>query len=224
MTGMPLGKGNEVVLMPPEDQPYLPSWQRLPDLTVSQPLHVELVLKRGVWAQGKVTDKVTGQPVPASIRYGAAPDNPHLGEVPGLRQVPTNGDGTTATETNDDGTYRIAVLPGRGILVISAPGPTYSDPAPEDRPDPVTYIPPIYGRGDASAEMDVAPNMKSFTCDFALEPGRTLKGRVLDPEGKPLAGSSVWARWDRIGLKPPRSSRSSASRARGPGRSGVCSR
>ena len=134
MTGMPLGKGNEVVLMPPEDQPYLPSWQRLPDLRVSEPLHVELVLKRGVWAQGKVTDKVTGQPVPASIRYGAAHDNPHLGEALGLRQVPTNGDSTTATECEDDGTYRIAVLPGTGILVTRAPGLKYPDPSPETGP------------------------------------------------------------------------------------------
>jgi RNA polymerase sigma factor (sigma-70 family) len=192
MTGMPLGKGNEVVIMPPTDQPYLPSWQRLPDLTVSQPLHVDLVLKRGVWAQGKVTDKLTGQPLSASIRYGAAPDNPHLGEAPGLRGVPTNGDGTTATDNQDDGTYRIAVLPGRGILAISVGEPNYPDPDPDERPDPIRYSPPIFGCGDASAEIDVAPNAKGFTHNFALEPGRMLKGTVLDPDGKPLAGAQVY--------------------------------
>ena len=192
MTGMPLGKGNEVVILPPQDQPYLPSWQRLAEVTVSRPLHAELVLKRGVWAQGKVTDKLTGRPVAASVRYGAAADNPHLSEAPGLRQVPTNGDGTTATETEADGTYRIAVLPGRGILVVRAGGLTYPDPDPTATPDPITFVPPIYGRGQAAAEIDVRPDTRSLTRDFALDPGRRLTGRVVDPVGKPLAGARVY--------------------------------
>ncbi|MGP0063333.1 MAG: hypothetical protein ACLQGP_06980 [Isosphaeraceae bacterium] len=205
LTGMPIGKGNEILLMPPADQPYLPSWQRLRELSASQPLHVELVLTRGVWAQGKITDKASGRPVPGSIRYGAAPDNPHLGEAPGLREVPTNGDGTTATESEDDGSYRIAVLPGRGILVISAYEDNYPNPTPDEGPDPVTYIPPIYGRGDASAEIDVPPEAASFRHDFAVEAGRTLAGIILDPDGKPLIGVQVYghggAFWPRTSEK-----------------------
>ena len=87
ITGMPLGTGNEVVILPPEGQPFLASWQRLPALGVSEPLRVDLKLKRGILAQGRLTDAVTGRPVKGEIRYGAAGDNPHLADAPGLRDI-----------------------------------------------------------------------------------------------------------------------------------------
>ena len=196
ITGMPLGAGNEIVILPPDGQPFLPSWQKLPELRVSGPLHVDFNLKRGILAQGKLTDSVTGRPVKGEIRYGAASDNPHIGEAPGLRGIPTNGDMTTATSTDDDGRYRIAVLPGRGLLLVVAADGDYreldSDKA--DMPDPITFVPPIYSGGHAFAEIDVAPNSPPLTRDFLLERCRQLPGIVLDPDGNPLSGGRVYGK------------------------------
>ena len=64
------------------------------ELTADGPLRVEFVLKRGVWVEGKVTDKVTGKPAWARIRYAAAKDNPHLAEAPGFGEVWENGEYT----------------------------------------------------------------------------------------------------------------------------------
>jgi hypothetical protein len=35
------------------------------------------------------------------------------------------------------------------------------------------------------------PEDEAITCDVVLDPGRTLKGTVLGPDGKPLPGASV---------------------------------
>ena len=85
--------------------------------------------------------------------------NPHLSEAAGLRQVPTNGDGTTATSTDDHGRYRIAVLPGRGLLLVVEGDGDYRDLDVNagEMPDPIRFVPPIYSGGKAFAEIDVAP-------------------------------------------------------------------
>jgi len=194
LTGMPLGNGNEVVVLPPEDQPYLPSWQKLAELTVAQPLHVDLMLTRGIWAQGRLADAVSGQPVVGAVRYGAASDNPHLSQAPGLEHIFTNGDGTTATSTDDHGRYRIAVLPGRGLLLVVEGDGDYRDLDVDagEMPDPIRVIPAIYSGGKAFAEIDVAPGSAPLTRDFMLVPCRKLAGTVLDPQGNPLAGARIY--------------------------------
>jgi len=194
MTGMPLGNGNEVVVLPAGDQPYLPSWQKLPELTIAQPLHLELMLTRGIWAKGRITDAVSGQPVVGAVRYGAASDNPHLSEAPGLRQVPTNGDGTTATSTDLRGRYRVAVLPGRGLLLVVEGDGDYRDLDVDagEMPNPIAFVPPIYSGAKAFAEIDVAPGSPPISRDFALDPCRKLAGTVLDPQGNPLAGARIY--------------------------------
>ncbi len=204
MTGMPLGTGNEVVILPPEGQPFLPSWQRLPALSVAEPLRVDLKLKRGILAQGRLTDAVSGRPVKGEVRYGAAGDNPHLALAPGLGDVPTNGDMTTATSTDDDGRYRIAVLPGRGLLLVVAADGDYRklDPDVAAMPDPLTLVPPIYNTGHAFAEIDVAPNSPPLTRDFSLERCRQLPGVVVGPDGKPLVGARVYGKSATIGFWP----------------------
>jgi hypothetical protein len=208
MTGMPLGKGNEVIVIPPEDQPYLPAQLKLDELTAAGPLRVEFRLKRGVWVEGKVTDKATGRPVPASIRYAAAKDNPHLAEAPGFGDLFLHGgDSPGVKETADDGTYRIAALPGRGVIEAQADNTIYPQP---DRPmggvpGLENYVPHIYG-GHAIAEIDVVPGRSAPRGDFALAPGRTVAGIVLDPEGKPVTGARVNGLWPIAGWSWPQAS------------------
>ena len=50
----------------------------------SEPLRVDFTLARGVWAEGRVTDRRTGKPVRAVIEYYADTRNPHLKDHPDL--------------------------------------------------------------------------------------------------------------------------------------------
>ncbi len=151
-----------------------------------------------------MTDKATGKPAWACIRYAAARTNPHLDEAPGFGEVWENGEYSSAGETSDAGTYRIAVLPGRGILLAEGHSAIYPgfDQLGGGTPKLNDYLPTLYG-GHAFAEIDVKPDRPAPRGDFALDPGRTVEAIVLDPEGKPLAGAMVNGRWTFQGWNGP---------------------
>jgi hypothetical protein len=47
------------------------------------------------------------------------------------------------------------------------------------------------GNFHSLVEIDPQAGEESITCDVMLDPGRSLKGKVLGPDGKPLAGARV---------------------------------
>ncbi len=62
MTGMPLGKGNEVMILSPDDQPCLPSQQKLAELTAAGPLHVDFAPQAGRLGRGQGDRRSDGPP------------------------------------------------------------------------------------------------------------------------------------------------------------------
>jgi hypothetical protein len=192
LEGMPIGAGNEVVLMPPEDEPYLASHRKLRYEPGRSPIAEDFVLKRGVWARGKVTRKSDGKPVRVLLRYVAAADNPVVNEAPGFRDLFFNGDYSYARDTQSDGSYRIAVLPGRGLLALELWEPEYyaiEDPG-KQKPDLHRFVPFLYTYDRFSVEID-ARGDSDLTHDFALNLARSrkVKGQILDPTGAPLVGA-----------------------------------
>src|SRR5439155_17828419 len=77
------------------DQAYLNTSLRVGDAAGLGPLTADVVLVRGVWLQGRVSDAATGRPIPrARVRYGAAKANPNL--------APFAFDGNPAFRDNRD--------------------------------------------------------------------------------------------------------------------------
>jgi len=194
LTGMPLGVGNEVVLTPPDDQPYLNSQYKLPDSGGLKPIPIDLTLKRGIWLQGKISDKSTGKPVDASLRYSAAVNNSHIDEVPGFRDLFYNGNDRGRYFTKEDGTYRIPVLPGAGLITVGEMGgeTAYAiDESAGPKPNEASYRPYPYDLGVSWAEVNVGESPASRTRDFVLRPAesRTVSGEIFDEQGKPLTGA-----------------------------------
>jgi len=201
LTGMPLGAGNEVAVIPAEDQPYLLSQFKLPDSGGLKPVHIDLGLKRGIWLRGRITDRATGKPVEASVRYSAAISNPQIDQVSGIGDVQYNGNDVGSSSTREDGTFQIAVLPGPGLLTVRAqPGEVNytADESAAAKPLEAAFRPYPYGLGDAWAELDVGDSPASRTHDFALSPvvNRTVTGLIFDPEGKPLTGARYYGLYD----------------------------
>ena len=77
LVGMPKGEGNQIKAVPGSDQPYLISYKDVPDSPGLDPVTADFELKRGIWIEGKLTDKVTGKPVVGNVSYHAQPDNPN---------------------------------------------------------------------------------------------------------------------------------------------------
>ena len=65
LVGMPKGVGNWITAVPDNDQPYLISRQEVADSPGLDAITADLELKHGIWIEGKVTDKVTGEPLRA---------------------------------------------------------------------------------------------------------------------------------------------------------------
>ncbi len=121
LRGMPSEAGGDVGVFP-QNQPFFGTLAKLPDRPGDEPIRLDLNLRRGLVAEGKVTDKVTGKPVLAVVRYDPAADNPHIAALPGYRELAAEGSSPTWRETLKDGSFRIPVLPGRGVLIVAHAG------------------------------------------------------------------------------------------------------
>src|SRR5207248_1828277 len=124
-----------------------------------------------VWIRGRVTDRETGRPVPALVRYVAFVGNPHLEESPGFRH---NDD--LEVRTGEDGSFALLALPGRGLLAAKA-----ADREVEGR----------YVRADCGEARGVAVG---FTGDelmpvtLRVRACAAVPGRLVDDDGLPRAG------------------------------------
>jgi hypothetical protein len=193
IVGLPKGQGNQISARP-DDLPYLPAMANVPDTPGLEPVTVDFALQRGIWVTGRVTDKATGKTVASGIEYFALSDNPHLD---GVKLDDTNWHGT-----KDDGTFRTVALPGPGIITVRSTYDRYRMGIGADRIkghraeggfELIRTRPYLLHPGNyhVLVPIDPAPGAESITCDVVLDPGRTLKGIVIGPDGQPLAGARV---------------------------------
>jgi hypothetical protein len=191
LLGMPGGVGNAITAQPGPDLPYLGAEADVPGGGGPGPAVVDFRLKRGVLIRGRVSDEATGKPVRAVVEYAVFLDNPRSRDARDLhtREVPTR----------DDGTFEVVGLPGRGLLAIRAdqdryPEGQYADTIPGFQQKRFSdtarrsFDIELY---HAFAVVEPAEGARDAVCDVALDPGRTLGGRVLGPDGRPLAGANV---------------------------------
>jgi RNA polymerase sigma factor (sigma-70 family) len=193
LMGMPKGEGNIIRAGPPDNEPYLMAVRRIADTPGFEPITADFTLKRGVWIAGRVLDKVTGAPLHAQVQYAVFEDNPNRKQVPGLsveEYLATNA---------QDGKFRTVGLPGRGLIAARAWNDRYLFGVGADKIKGLesdrhfrTYPYLVYAQGfHQLIELNPKADDKLVTCDLLLDPGRTLKGKVLGPDGEPLAGAKV---------------------------------
>jgi RNA polymerase sigma factor (sigma-70 family) len=185
-----------IQFIPPRGQPYFSGGGSLPVPELAKPAKLDIRLRRGIWIKGRVTDKATGQPVQAVVEYFAFADNPNLRGIKSFSS-------SRVVSSKKDGSFALVVLRGRGIVAVKT-----------DEMRRGTYL---YGHGadaisclrDArgyfvtrpyicvpwhfNTLVGIEPDAKaeSVTCDVQLDPGKTVKGTILDLDGKPLSGASI---------------------------------
>jgi RNA polymerase sigma factor (sigma-70 family) len=198
LVGLTREAGHLLEVLPAPGQPYLPAARKSPAGTDLDPLTMDFTLKRGVLIRGRVTDKVTGRPVAALVQYRAFFDNPHLKEAPGFRR----SDGIEA-RTAADGSFTLIGLPGQGLLAVKAAdrkegryvmavgasdikGPRF------DR-DHFNTEPSACNPAEFNTLVAINParDAGSIVRDLALDPGKTVTGTLVGPDGKPVSGSRV---------------------------------
>jgi hypothetical protein len=140
-----------------------------------------------VWVTGRVFDRDTRQPVLAYIEYSVFEDNPHRKDWPGFRPD------ATLTNRLDNGCFRLVAFPGRGVVGVKVDR--------WSRPDLDRYVLGTNGQGPAALPTKPFPvhtgefnthviinphaDDRELSVDIALDPGRTVVGRIIGPDGKP---------------------------------------
>jgi len=207
LEGLPKGDGNEIgaraddwAVLPGNESsnqvPYVAAVKRVPNPLGLEPITIDFALKRGVWVKGRVTEKNSGKPLQARVEYFCFTDNPNRKEIAFV------GSGHNNRFSREDGLFRIPVLPGHGLIAVRAYQDHYvmgvgadkiKGPRDRDQSDVFITAPHICFAGNFHTLVEIDPKAgeESITCDLILDPGRSLKGTVLGPDGNPLAGARI---------------------------------
>ena len=126
LEGFPIGDNNRLVAVTQSDIAYVPVAASVNTDVEASPL-LELKMRQGLWVEGTVTEKNSGQPVLATVCAFIPTTNPHLANFPLLTKfsIPS----TMFFRTDGQGRYRIPTIPGRNVICARLIGrPSISDP------------------------------------------------------------------------------------------------
>jgi beta-lactamase regulating signal transducer with metallopeptidase domain/protocatechuate 3,4-dioxygenase beta subunit len=203
LTGLPRRTRTNILAIPPDDQPYMLSQLKVKDDPGTKETTLDFAMKRGLWIEGQVTDKATGEPVKrAAVFYYVFSDNPHAKDAPGL-------DGAyrgwiDSYYISPEGSFRRVGLPGRGLIAVRVSGSDeYRFGMGADKieggramQDSVLFRTAPYtcnsGSFNALTEVNPKEDQDRYECNVSLDSGSTVTGEVLDPDGQPLIGALVW--------------------------------
>jgi protocatechuate 3,4-dioxygenase beta subunit len=211
LAGFPKGPRNKLLIVPNDEQPYFMQEFAVPDPPGLEAIPVEVGLHKGIWIEGKVTDKETGKPVEvARLHYLPFLENTFAQATPEFHKNGTT-DGVGYQQrylTKADGTYRLVGLPGRAIVGADV----FSD-RPYRRGAGAesikgmdknghfpTWMNPIWpGRYFPTSMKEINPPEGAETVHLDLEvgPGAKVRLRVVDPQGKPVDGVKAAGRRER---------------------------
>jgi hypothetical protein len=202
LVGLPKGDDNQL-LATTDDLPYLPLSEKVENTPGLGPVTVDFDLKRGIWVKGRVSEKTTAKPLVGGVGYYCFRENPHHKDIPSALL----GYGR---RTREDGSYQFPVVPGRGLIAvqvshndrylrgvgtekIKGPREKMGD---DEGFDTYPFMCQTWNMS-AVVEINPKPGDESITCDLIAVPARSMKGTVLGPDGKPLAGARQY-RWDTL--------------------------
>jgi hypothetical protein len=146
---------------------------------------VEVKLPRGVLVRGKVTEAGSGRPVAgAGVQYVPRDDNPNLRPniLTGWQNVVASG---------SDGSFQIAVPAGEGHLLVSGPGLDFIHEVVGSRVLADGKPGGYRVNADGVVKLDLAANAGPKEVSVSLRRGVTVRGRLLDPEGKPVTRAEM---------------------------------
>jgi RNA polymerase sigma factor (sigma-70 family) len=194
LDGLPRGNHTLTIEPPP---PYLRTqYEARADQPGTEAFHCSIELQPNCLVKGRVVDRASGKPVKGWVEYRPFADNPELKRNPLLAQdrwPPV----TINAQLDADGRFTLPALPGRGLLFARIQG-TYrrATIAEADRRAGIidktdhelfdTRPRATWPQEYHAYRLIDATSEKTTTCDFTVDPGRSLPLVVKDPHGKSL--------------------------------------
>jgi len=197
LVGLSREAGHRLLAVPLDGQPYLRAELTSGAATGLDPVTLDFTLKRGVLIRGRVTNKETGRPVAALVTYFALDDNRYLREAPGYRNSHS-----IEVRTGEDGSFTVLGLPGRGLVAAKAAdnereGPYLIGVGAEkiegSQDDNFVTHPTICDTRHYHTLLEVNPakDAESIVRDVVLDPGKTVTGTIVGPDGQPVRGVRI---------------------------------
>lgn len=195
LTGLAVDKEQSLTVSAPDDQAYVDILREVDVRLDDEPLTVDFDVPRGVWAEGRVVDKRSGKPARARLSYFAFLTNEAYGSLVNSNLARGNLD----IYTKEDGTFRVVVLPGRGIFAARGAHDRYLFGTGADQidgPKDNTFFrtaPYLCSAGNFHTLVEVNPAKDDGQVDVTVEldTGETATGLILDPDGNALPGTEI---------------------------------
>jgi len=190
-------RGGNIVEVVTEGQPYIKVDKPIADRPGLEPIDVDVTLKRGVWVEGKVTNRANGRPVKAVVQYYPFRDNPHLKECPDASFLDNNVSDEAEFPTDIDGKFRVVALPGGGILTVRTSEPGYLTAQPLSPKDAGIVLHAANFEFQMTQYQALVPinpgdGEKTLIPDIVVTPGRTQHVQIIGPDGRPVVGTRVF--------------------------------
>ena len=183
----------------------------LPRPPRDQSIRLEIGLHRGIWIEGKITERASGRPVEGClVHYEAFIGNRSAGRLPEFFDLDEVGDfyeqlhKPRELRTKADGTYRLVGLPGGGIVGVYYSNEPYLQEGYGglDKQRHFRIVPGSPGNSPVELlggsmfptpveEINPPENAESHRVDLQLNPGGKVRLRVLDLHRRPVAGVGV---------------------------------
>lgn len=197
LTGLPGRDTQRIMVLPDERQPYPAMSVGVPSGRGLNPVTVDITLPRGVRIEGTVRDSSSGKPVQAQVSSFVFVTDPEYLRWSGKDLFLVYD--FASVDTGADGKFSLVSLPARGLIAARARSPRYLTAVGADS---------IHGLNDngrfvtspsictpenhhALAEVSGTGDGGVIRRDLLLDPGMKVTGRVVDANGKELAGALV---------------------------------
>jgi RNA polymerase sigma factor (sigma-70 family) len=208
-------------IRPSSPTSYLTLRKRVEATPGLAPATVDMPLVRGTVVAGRITDRTTGKPVVGAVGYAVLLGNKHVLDLPG-KDIHQGGSFSHGLDA--DGRFQFVVPPGLGIITFYQTAPVIR----VEKPYPLAHIRPVdrdkpyfqsdvRGDGYLTAERKIerfdivssyrviepAVGQESLNVDIQLDPGKSLAGKVVGPDGQPLVGATIAGQRGRRGDRAP---------------------
>jgi beta-lactamase regulating signal transducer with metallopeptidase domain/uncharacterized GH25 family protein len=205
LDGMPKGQGNRILAIPADGQPYFMCKFNVPTAPGFDVIRFDLQLHRGVLIEGRVADKVTGEPIAAAqMHYLPWPNNPNIGSMPEFTSGALPGN-EFRYMSDANGRFHLVGLPGRGLIEVGVmfqpypPGQGRADISDLPKREAFRKISQLFAPTElfptALKEVRVGEHDRQITADIALQRGQPLTVRLVDPAGQELSGVDIQGLW-----------------------------
>ena len=202
-----LAKQSEIQLrvIPNEEQPYFGRTIEVPDAPGIEPLEMKVSLHRGLWIKGRVTNKLTHEPVAGvHLHYYPLLSNDFAQRLPKSDQDGDLDKDDDRFQSNQDGSYRLLGLPGPAVVGAENQYMRFrrgvgldeiQAPRDKDTNELLTWGQmngPSVARSFTIQEINPGADEREVRLNLELDPGHSVKIRVIDEAGVPVKGAEVF--------------------------------